>query len=95
MAPQRCNWYHASVRIGTAVSLELVQVWMMLIQRYQQKIWDYLWWVEKYLYLCNRLLLIIDAFGSQSSMRCVAIISCSECALFGDGVTLWSGGRMR
>lgn len=26
-------------------------------------------------------------------MKCVAIISYSECALFGDGVTLRSGGR--
>ena len=25
-------------------------------------------------------------------MKCVAIISCSECSLFGDGVTLRSGG---
>ena len=65
----------------------------MSTQRYQQKMWDYLWWVEKYLYLCNRLLLIIDAFGSQSSMRCVAIISWTVCSLFGDGVTLRSGGE--
>lgn len=63
----------------------------MPIQQYQQKMWDYLWWVEKYLYLCGGLLLIIDAFGSQSSMRCVAIISRTVCSLFGDGVTLRSG----
>lgn len=67
----------------------------MAIQRYQQKMWDYLWWVEKYLYLCGGLLLIIDAFGSQSSMRCVAIISWTECSLFGDGVTLRSGCFIR
>ncbi len=46
------------------------------------------------MYLCGGLPLIIDAFGCQSSMRCVAIISCSECALFGDGVTLRSGGSV-
>ncbi len=46
------------------------------------------------MYLCGGLPLIIDAFGRQSSMRCVAIISCSECALFGDGVTLRSGGKL-
>ena len=49
------------------------------------------WWVENYLYLCNRLLLVIGAFGRQSSMKCVAIISCSESSLFGDGMTLMSG----
>jgi hypothetical protein len=43
-------------------------------------------------YLCNLLLLIIGAFGRQSSMMCVAIISCSVSSLFGDGVTLRSGG---
>lgn len=65
----------------------------MPTQRYQQKMWDYLWWVEKNLYLCGGLLLIIDAFGRQSSMRCVAIISCSECAPLYGGVTLRSGGQ--
>ena len=44
-------------------------------------------------YLCNLLLLIIGAFGRQSSMKCVAIISCSESSLFGDGVTPRSGGK--
>ena len=42
-------------------------------------------------YLCNLLLLIIGAFGRQSSMRCVAIISRPVSSLFGDGVTLRSG----
>ena len=42
-------------------------------------------------YLCTRLLLIIGAFGRQSSMRCVAIISRPVFSLFGDGVTLRSG----
>ena len=42
-------------------------------------------------YLCRRLLLVIGAFGRQSSMKCVAIISCSESSLFGDGVTLRNG----
>ena len=28
-------------------------------------------------------------------MKCVAIISCSESSLFGDGVTLRSGGMMK
>jgi len=46
-------------------------------------------------YLCRRLLLVIGAFGRQSSMKCVAIISCSESSLFGDGVTLRSGGSMQ
>lgn len=38
-------------------------------------------------YLCNLLLLIIGAFGRQSSMRCVAIISRPVSSLFIDGVT--------
>ncbi len=46
-------------------------------------------------YLCGGLLLIIDAFGSQSSMRCVAIISWTVCSLFDDGLTLRSGGSMQ
>lgn len=46
-------------------------------------------------YLCNLLLLIIGAFGRQSSMRCVAIISCSMCSPSDDGVTLMSGGSMQ
>ena len=45
-------------------------------------------------YLCRRLLLVIGAFGGQSSMKNVAIISCSVCSLFGDGVTLMSGYRL-
>ena len=56
-----------------------------------EKMWDYLWWVENYLYLCNRLLLVIGAFGGQSSMKNVAIISCSMCSPSDDGVTLMSG----
>ena len=44
-------------------------------------------------YLCNLLLLIIGAFGRQSSMRCVAIISRPVSSLFIDGVTLRSGGK--
>ena len=44
-------------------------------------------------YLCNLLLLIIGAFGRQSSMRCVAIISRPVFSLVGDGVTLRSGLR--
>lgn len=43
---------------------------------------------ERNPYLCNLLLLIIGAFGRQSSMRCVAIISRPASSLFGDGVTL-------
>ena len=42
-------------------------------------------------YLCRRLLLVIGAFGGQSSMKNVAIISCSACSLLVDGVTLRSG----
>ena len=42
-------------------------------------------------YLCNLLLLIIGAFGRQSSMRCVTIISRPESSLFGNGVTPRSG----
>ena len=59
-----------------------------------EKMWDYLWWVENYLYLCNRLLLVIGAFGGQSSMKNVAIISCSMCSPSDDGVTLRSGFRL-
>ena len=44
-------------------------------------------------YLCNLLLLIIGAFGRQSSMRCVAIISRPVSSLFGDGVTPRSDWR--
>lgn len=33
-------------------------------------------------YICRRLLLIIGAFGHQSSMKNVAIISCSVGSLF-------------
>lgn len=44
-------------------------------------------------YLCNLLLLIIGAFGRQSSMRCVAIISRPVSSLFIDGVTQRSDWR--
>ena len=46
------------------------------------------------LYLCRRLLLVIGAFGRQSSMKNVAIISCSMCSPLVDGVTLRSGYRL-
>ena len=45
-------------------------------------------------YLCRRLLLVIGAFGRQSSMKNVAIISRSVCSLLVDGVTLRSGFRL-
>lgn len=45
-------------------------------------------------YLCRRLLLVIGAFGRQSSMKYVAIISCSVSSLLVDGVTLRSGFRL-
>jgi len=45
-------------------------------------------------YLCRRLLLVIGAFGRQSSVKYVAIISCSVSSLLVDGVTLRSGFRL-
>ena len=50
------------------------------------------WWCERKYVSLPRLLLIIGAFGCQSSMKCVAIISCSVSSLSSDGVTLRSGG---
>lgn len=51
-------------------------------------------WIFTHLFVSlPRLLLIIGAFGRQSSMRCVAIISCSVSSLSSDGVTLRSGGK--
>ncbi len=50
-------------------------------------------WIFTHLFVSlPRLLLIIGAFGCQSSMKNVAIISCSVSSLSSDGVTLRSGG---
>ena len=53
--------------------------------------WDYLWWVEKYSYLCGQLLLTVMRWKSIIYEVCGNHIV-SVCSLFGDGVTLRSGG---